>query len=190
MTIIKSILRRSGLPVRGEAAAREIEDELQFHLEMRARDNIAAGMSPEYAVADAMRRFGDFDHIRTTCEQIRRERRTAFMKLAKALLWIVQGCGLTLQLVSKLATMVLVGQFLTVIAMLWIVLIHMRERRPDQRRIMAAEQLALSVTHTVSDFSVSDFAEELPKGIPSYDGDGRTPVERLRSDESPSDTPE
>jgi len=59
MTTIKSILRRLGAPVRGEATWRETEDELRFHIEMRARDNIETGMSPEDAVADAMRRFGD-----------------------------------------------------------------------------------------------------------------------------------
>jgi hypothetical protein len=59
MTTIKSILRRLGAPARGKAAGREIEDELRFHIEMRARDNIAAGMSAEDAVADARRRFGD-----------------------------------------------------------------------------------------------------------------------------------
>jgi len=36
-----------------------VEDELRAHLEMRAQDNLAAGMSPEEARYDAQRRFGN-----------------------------------------------------------------------------------------------------------------------------------
>jgi hypothetical protein len=183
MTTVKSILRRSGA-----AAADQVEDELRFHIEMRTRDNVAAGMSPEDAVADAMRRFGDFNLIRSNCEEIRKERMEGVMKLARVFCWIMLGCGLTLEMTAQLATMRLVGQFLTIISTLWLLLIHLRERRPDQRRILAAEQLALSVTHTISDISLNDFAEDPPRRVKGYDGDGRTPVERLRSDESPCDT--
>jgi hypothetical protein len=183
MTTVKSIMRRSG-----EAAAREIDDELRFHIEMRTRDNITAGMSPEDAVADAMRRFGDFDHIRTTCEEIRKERMKSFMKLVKGLLWIVLGCGLTLKLAAQLDAVRLLGHFLTLIAILWRLLIFLREMRPDQQRVMTAERPTLSVINAIGDFSVGDFAEGLPRPVQGYDGDGRTPVERLRSDERPCDT--
>ncbi len=36
----------------------EIEEELQFHIDERTRDNLAAGMTPGDAVRDAQRRFG------------------------------------------------------------------------------------------------------------------------------------
>ena len=36
----------------------EIDEELQFHVEARIRDNIAAGMTPADARRDALRRFG------------------------------------------------------------------------------------------------------------------------------------
>jgi hypothetical protein len=182
MTTIKSFLRRSGLPVRGEAAWREVEDELRFHIEMRARDNIAAGMSPEDAVADAMRRFGNYDHIRKSCEEIRRERMALFMKLVKAFCWILLGCGLTLEITSQLGAVRLVGQFLTIIASLWLLLIYLREKRLDQRHIVTAEQQTLSVINAIGDFPETDFAEDPPRPVPSYDKDGRTPVERLLSD--------
>jgi len=38
---------------------RDVEDELRAHLEMRAQDNLAAGMSAEEARYDARRRFGN-----------------------------------------------------------------------------------------------------------------------------------
>src|SRR5215510_4758366 len=36
----------------------EIDEELQYHIEARMDRNLAAGMSPEQARADALRRFG------------------------------------------------------------------------------------------------------------------------------------
>jgi predicted permease len=38
---------------------RDVEEELRSHIEMRAQDNLAAGMSPEEACYDARRRFGN-----------------------------------------------------------------------------------------------------------------------------------
>src|SRR5579864_5971968 len=38
---------------------RDLGDELKFHVEMRTRENIAAGMSPEEARYAALRQFGN-----------------------------------------------------------------------------------------------------------------------------------
>ena len=38
---------------------REIESELQSHIELRIEDNLAHGMSPEQARRDALARFGN-----------------------------------------------------------------------------------------------------------------------------------
>ena len=180
MTTIKSILRRLGAPVRGEAAGREIEDELLFHIEMRARDNITAGMSPEDAVADAMRRFGDFDRIRAVCEKIRKERLAGIMKVIKGGAWVILGCGLMLKMSSNIVALRDVGDFLILIALLWRLLIHLREMQPDRRRVIAA----IRERFYGGPLSVSGFTEDTPRPVPAYDKEGRTPVERLISDES------
>jgi len=187
MTTIKSILRLLGAPVRKEAS-REVENELRFHIEMRTRDNIAAGMSPEDAEADAMRRFGDFESIQADCEEIRKERLTGSMKVMKGVIWTMIGCGLTLKLATDVVALHDVGQFLILIAVLWRLLIYLREMQPDQHRIKAAEQPALSIIQTVSDFSLSGFTQPLHNPVPTYDEDGRTPVERLISDKIPDKT--
>jgi predicted permease len=44
---------------RGRQLFREIDEELQFHLDARTRDNIAAGMTPAEARRNAARRFGN-----------------------------------------------------------------------------------------------------------------------------------
>jgi hypothetical protein len=36
----------------------EIDEELRYHIQARTADNVIAGMSPEEAEADALRRFG------------------------------------------------------------------------------------------------------------------------------------
>ena len=46
---------------------REIDDELQFHLEQRTAQNIAAGMSPEDAAREARKRFGNVQSVREEC---------------------------------------------------------------------------------------------------------------------------
>src|SRR5215475_15897179 len=184
MTTIKSILRRLGAPARSEAAGREIEDELRFHIELRARDNIAAGMSPEDAVADAMRRFGNFDQIRAVCEEIRKERLAGIMKVIKGGAWVILGCGLMLKMSSTIVALRDVGDFLILIALLWRLLIHLREMQPDRRRVKAA----LRERFYGGPLSVSGFTVDTPKPVPTYNKDGRTPVERLISDENSDET--
>jgi len=178
MTTIKSILRRLGAPVRGEAAGREIEDELRFHIEARASDNIAAGMSPEDAVADAMRRFGDFNQIRAVCEGIKKERLAGIMKVIKVCAWVILGCGLILKMSSNIVGVV--GDFLIFIALLWRLLIHLREMQPDRLRVIAD----LRERFYGGPLSLSGLTEDALRQVPAYDKDGRTPVERLISDES------
>ncbi|MGH9631944.1 MAG: permease prefix domain 1-containing protein [Bryobacteraceae bacterium] len=51
---------------------REIDEELQFHLDARTRDNLKAGMSPDAARRDAIRRFGN----RTLSTELAREANT------------------------------------------------------------------------------------------------------------------
>ena len=52
--------------------AREVETELRFHIEMRTRANIEAGMTPDEARSAALQSFGDFDNVKSSCCEIRR----------------------------------------------------------------------------------------------------------------------
>ena len=51
----------------------EIDEELQFHIQERTRENRTAGMAPEEAAREARKRFGNIQSIREEC----RERRGA-----------------------------------------------------------------------------------------------------------------
>ncbi|MGH7616324.1 MAG: ADOP family duplicated permease [Gemmatimonadaceae bacterium] len=51
----------------GGQIRREVDDELAFHLAMRAERLAAAGMSPEDAQREALRQFGDLGGVREDC---------------------------------------------------------------------------------------------------------------------------
>ncbi|HZF13769.1 MAG TPA: ABC transporter permease [Thermoanaerobaculia bacterium] len=53
---------------------REIESELDFHLEMRVRDYVERGMAPEAARAAALARLGNLDRVRVECRRLGRLR--------------------------------------------------------------------------------------------------------------------
>jgi hypothetical protein len=52
--------------------ADEVEAELRFHLQMRTRANIAAGMTQDEAQLAARQSFGDFERIKISCCEIKR----------------------------------------------------------------------------------------------------------------------
>jgi predicted permease len=63
----------------GREPADEVDDELAFHLEMRAREGEVLGLPPHTARERAERRFGDLEAVRRECKRMvtRRERRMA-----------------------------------------------------------------------------------------------------------------
>jgi predicted permease len=54
--------------------AREVDEELAFHLEMRTRKLTESGWSPEAARHEALRQFGNIDEVRAGCVIMDRER--------------------------------------------------------------------------------------------------------------------
>jgi hypothetical protein len=59
-----SILRRIVNTFSRAKLGREIDAEIQSHVEMRIADNVAAGMSPDEARRDALIRFGNWTLMR------------------------------------------------------------------------------------------------------------------------------
>ena len=52
----------------------EVDAELEFHVEMRARELVGRGMQPADARQEAMRRFGDIKQVNATCRDLGRLR--------------------------------------------------------------------------------------------------------------------
>ncbi len=57
----------------------DVDEELQFHLEMRTQEFVDAGMEPDAARTEALERFGDFDEVKNLCReedhQVEKQRR-------------------------------------------------------------------------------------------------------------------
>ena len=68
------------LPPSRASLARELDDELAFHLETRVQRLIASGMSPDAARAEALRQFGDVEAVRHDCLIIDHDRERAMRR--------------------------------------------------------------------------------------------------------------
>src|ERR1700759_1382210 len=70
MPIPDGVRRAFRLPPTSERIARELDDEVRFHVESRARALIDHGYSTDAAYTEALRRFGDVDDLRDYCVAI------------------------------------------------------------------------------------------------------------------------
>src|SRR5215213_5987441 len=63
-TRLRGLLRR-------QSVEREMEEELRFHLRMRAAENVRAGMAPEEAEGAALRSFGQVTRVKEYCRDVK-----------------------------------------------------------------------------------------------------------------------
>jgi putative ABC transport system permease protein len=94
----RRLLRLPGADVK-----RSVNDELEFHLEMRTRDLVSAGKSPLAARAQAEREFGEMLPVRDACIEIeeRRQRKVRWSDVASTL-W--QDLRFTIRTLTKNAS--------------------------------------------------------------------------------------
>ena len=188
MSWIKTIARRLKAFGRRARIEREIEDELRFHLEMREREHLTAGLPPEQARAEALRRFGDFEGVKEACREISLEKLgdKLHLKAIKGFIWIMIGSGLAIRAASSINTVRHSGEILIWIGVLWRVLIHLRAMQPAKYRAPANEDCMLILAEPAPDESGNlpeSSTERARQPIPARDQYGRTPVERLLADD-------
>ncbi len=92
---------------------KEVDEELEFHIERRTLDNIASGMPRGAAREEALRRFGDMGSIRRACrrigmQRVRAERRAQMIDefrrdMAYALRSLVKRPGFAVVVILTLA---------------------------------------------------------------------------------------
>jgi len=171
------------MPRGREDAEREIEEELRFHIEMRTRASLAAGMTAEEAKADALGRFGDYESVREACRKISRERleQQVHLRAIRGFIWVMLGCGLTLRLTGGIETVREVGDLMSWIAVLWRLLLYLRAIRPADRHAGTGEQIALTLSAPSGNETTGAGQSRTP--VPAHDQNGRTPVERLLADD-------
>jgi hypothetical protein len=72
MSRIRATINSIRARLHHDEIAHEVETELRFHIEMRTRANIEAGMAPAEARLAAQQSFGDFEQVRISCCEIKR----------------------------------------------------------------------------------------------------------------------
>jgi hypothetical protein len=120
--------------LRGFSLSRQIEsdidDEFSFHIKMRTADNINAGMSPGEALADARRRFGDFERIKGRCREIRvAEKKNVGMRTLKFCIWLILCLGVVIRMISTVEQIQQIGRLTIWIPLLWLLLLYVRGMR-------------------------------------------------------------
>src|ERR1051325_9994174 len=68
---LKGLYRRVRALLRSESIHQEIDEEMQFHIDMRTEENVRRGMSPEEARREAERRFGGLTRMKERGYEVR-----------------------------------------------------------------------------------------------------------------------
>jgi hypothetical protein len=163
--------------------AREVEAELRFHIEMRARANIEGGMRPDEARLASRQSFGDFERVKTECCEISRSIpfNSSVLKMVIYIIIAVLAGGAALRAVN-LPHHSLTGVLWQLVS----IAVLARAFIVGRRSISTfAGDRASGVLITGSErfcknkVLSSDACEERSVSIASHDEQGRTPVERI-----------
>ena len=107
----------------------DVEEELQFHLEMLERKYAQAGLSATEAKAAAFRRFGNLERTRNQCVRIR-SRNSLPRRLLKTFLVVLVPLGLAIHLLSSEIKVAHIGDMLIAIAIFGRLLLYVRGLAP------------------------------------------------------------
>ena len=103
----------------------EVEDELQFHIEMLERKYVQDGMSDAAAKTAALRRFGSLERAMKQCVDIR-SRNSLVRRILKTSTIILALTGLSIRILSSDVKVDHVGDLLMMIAVAGRVLLYVR----------------------------------------------------------------
>lgn len=141
----------------------EIDEEIRYHLEMRAREYRSRGLSTRAAEAEARRRFGDVSRVREECRRTamveRSGRRDALMwqwlsEIRYALRSLGQSPGFSLVVIATLALGV--GANTAIFSLVDGILLHPLPFEEPERLVRLWENDRLRET-TQENFSAPDF---------------------------------
>jgi len=109
--------------------ALEVEEELQFHIEMLERKYAQQGMSDAHAKAAALRRFGNLERVKKQCVDISR-RNSLLRRILKASSIVIALTGLAIQILSSDYKVARIGGMLIMIAISGRLLLYVRGLSP------------------------------------------------------------
>jgi hypothetical protein len=108
----------------------EVEDELQFHIEMLERKYIQDGMSAAAAKAAALRRFGSLERAMKHCVDIR-SRNSLLRRVLKTSLILLGLTGLPIRILSSDRNVDHIGDIFIMIAIFGRLLLYVRGLSPS-----------------------------------------------------------
>lgn len=123
--------------------ALDVDEELQFHIEILERKFMQHGMSSADAKAAALKRFGNRDRIRNQCVEIRR-RGSPLRRALKAFSIVLALTGLAIHILSSDFKVARIGHALIEIAILSRLLLYVRGLSPSTF-LPATKEALLSV---------------------------------------------
>ena len=109
---------------RGKTAF-EVEEELQFHIDMLQRKYMQHGMSAAEAKAAAAKRFGNFERVKQQCVDISR-RNTLLRRVLKMSSVLIALAGLAIHTLSSDYRVARIGSVFIMIAVFGRLLLYVR----------------------------------------------------------------
>ena len=168
-----------------DEVTREVETELRFHIQMRTRANIKAGMKQDDAQTAAVQSFGDFERVKNSCCEIRRSLPFDSMPLK-------MGLHITIAILAGLAALWAVnvphhnftGVMRQLIAIAVLAYLFIVVRRARSQRLSDSEHVSGALATPGERFRAnqsltSEISDASSRTITAYDEQGRTPVERM-----------
>ena len=130
----------------------EVEDELQFHIEMLERKYVQDGMSAAAAKAAALRRFGSLERAMKQCVDIR-SRNSLLRRVLKTSLILLGLTGFLIRILASDLRVDHVGDVLIMIAIAGRLLLYVRGLSPSTFLSGTNETCPSIVTETPKDRS-------------------------------------
>ena len=130
----------------------EVEDELQFHIEMLERKYAQDGMSAAAAMAAALRRFGSLESAMKQCVNIR-SRNSLLRRVLKTSLILLGLTGLLIRILGSDFNIDRIGGVLIMIAISGRLLLYVRGLSPSLFLPGISETCPSIVTETPEDGS-------------------------------------
>ena len=130
----------------------EVEDELQFHLEMLERKYIQHGMSVAQAKTAALRRFGDLERVKKQCVVIS-SRNSLLRRVLKLSSILIALMGLSIQIFGSDYKVLRIGHLLIMIAIASRLLVYVRGLSPSTLSSVTKEKPLSVLTDTPDDRS-------------------------------------
>lgn len=145
---------------------REIEEELQLHIEMLTEEHCRQNIPRKQAKEKAIKRFGNFEQIRDECLEIARRNQPLILAL-KWFCGFIFLAGVLVRIYGNDYHITRVGTLLMEVAALARLLLYLRGKSPKHAK--------------GDDESVLLKLDISPLSLATYDKTGRTPVERVIS---------